>query len=121
MRFDFGFRRKWMLAGFAAAFLIGDMLLYVREAKPSSAEFLFGVAGYALAHLHICTPRALDFLKPDALGSVPLLFQMRKPCVSEEGGLRKARCFWYTTRQFAHGGRVEVNESGLHSRPKRIE
>ena len=48
---DFGFRRKWMLAGFATAFLIGDMLLYVREAKQSSVEFLFGVAGYALAHL----------------------------------------------------------------------
>ena len=46
-----GFRRKWMLAGFAAAFLIGDMLLYVREAQPSSAEYLFGVVGYALAHL----------------------------------------------------------------------
>jgi len=46
-----GFRRKWMLAGFAAAFLVGDMLLYVREAQPSSVEFLFGVAGYALAHL----------------------------------------------------------------------
>ena len=48
---DAGFRRKWMLAGFAAAFLVGDMLLYVREAQPSSVEFLFGVAGYALAHL----------------------------------------------------------------------
>ena len=51
MRINFGFRRKWMLAGFAAAFMIGDLLLYVREAKPSSVEFLFGVAGYALAHL----------------------------------------------------------------------
>ena len=51
MKIDFGFRRWWMLAGFAAAFLIGDMLLYVREARPSSIEFLFGVAGYALAHL----------------------------------------------------------------------
>ena len=50
-RLDVGFRRAWMLAGFAAAFLIGDMLLYVREAKPSSVEFLVGVAGYALAHL----------------------------------------------------------------------
>ena len=40
-----------MLLGFAAAFLIGDMFLVVRGAKPSSIEFLFGVAGFALAHL----------------------------------------------------------------------
>ena len=38
------YRRKWMLAGFAAAFLIGDMFLAVRGAAVSSAEFLYRVA-----------------------------------------------------------------------------
>lgn len=58
------YRRRWMLAGFAAAFLVGDMLLYVREAQPSSIEFLFGVAGYALAHLFWMVGQLRD-VRPD--------------------------------------------------------
>ena len=77
MRIDFGFRRKWMLAGFAAAFLIGDMLLYVREAQPSSVEYLFGVAGYALAHLLLMTAQFRE-ARPDGRVflsvAIPLLF-----------------------------------------------
>ena len=46
-----GFRRKWMLAGFAAAFLIGDMFLAVRGAAVSSVEFLYGVAGFSLTQV----------------------------------------------------------------------
>ena len=45
------FRRAWMLAGFAAAFLIGDMFLAVRGAAVSSVEFLYGVAGFSLAQV----------------------------------------------------------------------
>ena len=51
MRLDFGFRRRWMLAGFAAAFLIGDMFLAVRGAATTSVEFLYGVAGFSLAQV----------------------------------------------------------------------
>ena len=40
-----------MLAGFAAAFLIGDMFLAVRGAATTSVEFLYGVAGFTLAHV----------------------------------------------------------------------
>ena len=42
-------RRTWMLAGFTAAFLIGDMFLAVRGASVRSIEFLYGVAGFSLA------------------------------------------------------------------------
>ena len=45
------FRRCWMLAGFAAAFLIGDMFLAVRGAATTSVEFLYGVAGFSLAQV----------------------------------------------------------------------
>ena len=40
--------------------------------------------------------------------------EARHPIASPDG-------FWYTTRQFARGGRVEANERGLPSLPKRIE
>ena len=40
-----------MLAGFAAAFLIGDMFLAVRGAATTSVEFLYGVAGFSLAQV----------------------------------------------------------------------
>ena len=66
-----------MLAGFAAAFLVGDMLLYVREAKPSSIEFLFGVAGYALAHLFWMAGQLRE-VRPDGrvflAVAIPLVF-----------------------------------------------
>ena len=45
------FRRCWMLEGFAAAFLIGDMFLAVRGAATTSVEFLYGVAGFSLAQV----------------------------------------------------------------------
>ena len=40
-----------MLAGLAAAILIGDLFLAVRGAATTSVEFLYGVAGFALAHV----------------------------------------------------------------------
>ena len=46
-----GYRRKMMLAGFAAAFLVGDMFLAVRGASVKSVEFLYGVAGFSLAQV----------------------------------------------------------------------
>ena len=49
MKIDFGFRRRWMLAGLAAAVLIGD--LAVRGAATTSVEFIYGIAGFALAHV----------------------------------------------------------------------
>ena len=47
------FRRKWMLAGFAAAFLVGDLLLAFLKAGSNmdSAGYLIGVAGFALAQV----------------------------------------------------------------------
>ena len=48
---DVRFRRKWMLAGFAATFLIGDLFLAVRGAATTSVEFLYGVAGFSLAQV----------------------------------------------------------------------
>ena len=48
---DIYFRHWWMLAGFAAAFLIGDLVLAVRGAATTSVEFIYGVAGFALAHV----------------------------------------------------------------------
>ena len=42
-------RRWWMLAGFVAAFLIGDLFLAVRGAATTSVEFIYGVAGFSLA------------------------------------------------------------------------
>ena len=38
-----------MLAGFAAAFLVGDMFLAVRGAAGGSVECVVGVAGFSLA------------------------------------------------------------------------
>ena len=50
---DIGFRRKWMLAGFAATFLIGDLFLTFLKAGADmdSAGYLIGVAGFALAQI----------------------------------------------------------------------
>ena len=53
-----------MLAGFAAAFLIGDMFLAVRGAAVSSVEFLYGVAGFSLAQV-LWTVGQLREAKPD--------------------------------------------------------
>ena len=61
---EFGFRRRWMFAGFAAAFLIGDMFLAVRGASVKSVEFLFGVAGFSLAQI-FWTAGQLREAKPD--------------------------------------------------------
>ena len=44
-------RRRWMLAGFTAAFCIGDVFLAVRGASSSSVEFLYGVVGFSLAQI----------------------------------------------------------------------
>ena len=53
MMIDFGFRRKWMLAGFAAAFLVGDLFLTFLKAGSDmdSAGYVIGVAGFALAQV----------------------------------------------------------------------
>ena len=40
-----------MLAGLAAAVLIGDLFLAVRGAAMTSVEFIYGIAGFALAHV----------------------------------------------------------------------
>ena len=58
------YRRCWMLAGFAAAFGIGDVFLAVRGASTSSVEFLLGVAGFSLAHL-LWTVGQLREARPD--------------------------------------------------------
>ena len=44
-------RSWWMLAGLAAAILIGDMFLAVRGAATTSVEFIYGIVGFALAHV----------------------------------------------------------------------
>ena len=44
-------RRAWMLAGFCAAFFVGDLFLTVFAASRESAEFLWGVAGFGLAQI----------------------------------------------------------------------
>ena len=83
------FRAGWMLAGFAAALLIGDMFLAVRGASPRSVEFLFGVAGFSLAQ--ICwTVAQLREARPDwrvfSAVAVPLalfvLVRLRPPVLS---------------------------------------
>lgn len=65
-----------MLAGFAAAFLVGDMFLAVRCAPPHSAGFLYGVAGFSLAQL-LWTAGQLREARPDmrvfAAVAVPLV------------------------------------------------
>ena len=53
-----------MLAGFAAAFLIGDMFLAVRGAATTSVEFLYGVAGFSLAQM-LWTIGQLREARPD--------------------------------------------------------
>lgn len=44
-------RRAWMLAGFAAAFFVGDMFLAIRGASPKSVDFVIGVVGFCLAQV----------------------------------------------------------------------
>jgi len=47
------YRRKWMLAGFAAAFLVGDLFLTLLKAGSDmdSTGYVIGVAGFALAQV----------------------------------------------------------------------
>ena len=54
-----------MLAGFAAAFLIGDMFLAVRGAATTSVEFLYGVSGFSLAQTFWTTGQLRE-ARPDA-------------------------------------------------------
>ena len=54
-----------MLAGFAAAFLVGDMFLAVRGAATTSVEFLYGVAGFSLAQTFWTTGQLRE-ARPDA-------------------------------------------------------
>ena len=44
-------RRGWMLAGFCAAFFVGDLFLTVFAASRESTGFLWGVAGFGLAQI----------------------------------------------------------------------
>ena len=82
-------RRRWMLAGFAAAFLLGDLFLAVRAAATSSVEFLFGVGGFSLAQI-FWTLGQLREAKPDirvfVAVAVPLalfvLVRLRPPVLS---------------------------------------
>jgi len=82
-------RRRWMLAGFAAAFLLGDLFLAVRAASTSSVEFLFGVGGFSLAQI-FWTLGQLREAKPDirvfVAAAVPLalfvLVRLRPPVLS---------------------------------------
>ena len=75
-----------MLAGFVAAFLIGDMFLAVRGAYVRSPEFLYGVAGFSLAQI-LWTVGQLREAKPDCrivfAAAVPLsifvLCRLRPP------------------------------------------
>ena len=79
-------RRKWMAAGFVAAFGIGDLFLAVRGAPPSSVGFLCGVAGFSLAQA-FWTAGQLREARPDArvflAAAVPLalfvLFRLHPP------------------------------------------
>ena len=83
------FRRRWMLAGFAAAFFIGDLFLAVRAASTSSVEFLLGVAGFSLAQI-FWTLGQLREARPDGrvfmAAAVPLalfvLVRLRPPVLS---------------------------------------
>ena len=47
------YRRKWMLAGFSAAILVGDLFLTFLKAGSDmdSAGYVIGVAGFALAQV----------------------------------------------------------------------
>lgn len=49
----FTYRRKWMIAGFAAAFLVGDLFLtyFGAGADMASMQYLLGVAGFGLAQM----------------------------------------------------------------------
>ena len=69
------YRRKWMLAGFLAAFA-GDWLLAIRGSPTRSPGFLAGVACFAAAHilwsvgqLREARPRWRPFL----VAAIPLL------------------------------------------------
>ena len=64
MAFAIDYRRRWMLAGFASAFLIGDMFLAVIGASLSSMKFIYGVAGFSLAQI-FWTVGQLKDVKPD--------------------------------------------------------
>lgn len=83
------YRRRWMLAGFAVAFLIGDMFLAVRGASSRSVEFLYGVAGFSLAQM-FWTIGQLREARPDwrvfLAAGVPLaafvLVRLRPPVLS---------------------------------------
>ncbi len=78
-----------MLAGFAAAFLVGDMFLAVMGTPPKSAGFLCGVAGFSLAQL-CWTAGQLRETRPDwrifVAAAVPLtmftLVRLRPPILS---------------------------------------
>ena len=78
-----------MLAGFAAAFFLGDLFLAVRAAPTSSVEFLYGVAGFSLAQI-FWTLGQLREARPDGrvfvAVSVPLalfvLARLRPPVLS---------------------------------------
>ena len=82
-----------MLAGFAAAFLIGDMFLAVRGASSRSVEFLYGVAGFSLAQM-FWTIGQLREVRPDwrvfLAAGVPLaafvLVRLRPPVLSPAAG-----------------------------------
>ena len=75
-----------MLAGFAAAFLVGDMFLAVRGAAVGSVEFVVGVAGFSLAQA-LWSVGQLREAKPDVrvfiAAAVPLamfaLVRLRPP------------------------------------------
>ena len=64
MKIQVPYRRKWMLAGFAAAILIGDLFLAIRGAATTSVDFLYGVAGFALAQI-FWTVGQLREVRPD--------------------------------------------------------
>ncbi len=72
------------MAGFAAAFFLGDLFLAVRAAPTSSVEFFYGVAGFSLAQI-FWTLGQLREARPDGrvfvAVAVPLaLFVLARLC-----------------------------------------
>ena len=106
----FCFRRRWMLAGFAAAFLIGDLFLTFLKAGSNmdSAGYLIGVAGFALAQV-FWTVGQLREARPDGRAvlalAIPLatfaLVRLRPPVMPTAANVSVAAYSLLTAISFA--------------------
>jgi len=104
------YRRKWMLAGFAAAFLVGDLFLTLLKAGSDmdSTGYVIGVAGFALAQV-FWTIGQLREARPDlrvALAlAIPLatfaLVRLRPPVMPSAANVAVAVYSLLTALSFA--------------------